>query len=512
VNRYARRAILCLVLLATAAIRLRLLQVPLERDEGEYAYGASLLIDGHAPFSLMYSMKLPGTQFAYATFLALFGRSSAAIRSGLLLVNAATTLLVFGLGRRLLKPAGALAAAAAFAALSLSPAFLGIFAHATHFVILLAVAGLLVLHIALESRRRRHFAAAGALLGGAVLMKQAGLVFPALAICWWAWERRSRPRGWMAEGVSLCAGIATPLLATAAAVALAGTFTAMWFWTVTYAREYATALPFAQGMRKLGLAAARFGPATLPLLLLAAAGLAVALARRSALLPLFLLCSLVAVAAGFYFRRHYFILAIPAAALLAGYAFDALAARARSAAVVAICAACAWTLFAERELLFALPPAAVSRAIYGENPFPEAIEIARYLREHTGERDRIAVLGSEPEIPFYAGRLSVTGHVYMYSLMEAHPFAGMMQEQAIREIESARPPYIVWVLAQASWLPQAGAPRLLPEWARRYVVQGYRVVGNATVVDLTHTRYVWGAAAESEPIGETTVALVLQRR
>lgn len=511
-SRNARRAVLGLLLLAAAAIRLRLLQVPLERDEGEYAYGASLLLDGYPPFSLMYSMKLPGTQFAYASFLALFGHSTAAIRFGLLLVNAATTLLVFALGRRILKPGGALAAAAAFAALSLSPAFLGIFAHATHFVILFAVAGLLVLHVALQSGRLWHFAATGALLGAAVLMKQAGLVFPALAVCWWAWERRSRPPRWAAEGVSLCAGLAAPLLVTAAAVALAGTLPAMWFWTVTYAREYATALPLTQGTRKLGNAVARFGPATLPVLLLAAAGLAVALARRAALLPLFLLCSLAGAAVGFYFRRHYFILAIPAAALLAGYAFDALAARARIAALTAICAACAWTLVAERELLFALPPAAVSRAIYGENPFPEAIEIARYLREHTGERERIAVLGSEPEIPFYARRLSATGHVYMYSLMEAHPFAGVMQEQAIREIESARPPYIVWVLAQASWLPKPGAPRRLQEWARRYVAQGYRLVGSATVVDLTHTRYVWGAAADSEPIGETTVALVLQRR
>ncbi|MGE5049274.1 MAG: glycosyltransferase family 39 protein, partial [Deltaproteobacteria bacterium] len=243
----ARRAVLGLLLLAAAAIRLRLLQVPLERDEGEYAYGASLLLGGSAPFSSMYSMKLPGTQFAYASFLALFGHSIAAIRLGLLLVNAATTLLVFALGRRLMSPGGALAAAAAFAALSLSPAFLGIFAHATHFVILFAVAGLLVLHVALASRRRRHFAAAGALLGAAVLMKQAGLVFPALALCWWGWERRERPLGWAAEGLTLCAGIAAPLLVTATAIALAGTLPAMWFWTVTYARDYATALPFTQG-------------------------------------------------------------------------------------------------------------------------------------------------------------------------------------------------------------------------------------------------------------------------
>ncbi|MCP3982767.1 MAG: hypothetical protein GY723_00165, partial [bacterium] len=51
---------LLLVVLTTLAIRVRLLDVPLERDEGEYAYVAQLLLDGVPPYQQAYTMKLPG--------------------------------------------------------------------------------------------------------------------------------------------------------------------------------------------------------------------------------------------------------------------------------------------------------------------------------------------------------------------------------------------------------------------------------------------------------------------
>ena len=37
--------------------------------------------------------------------------------------------------------------------------------------------------------------------------------------------------------------------------------------------------------------------------------------------------------------------------------------------------------------------------------------IARYIRERTAPGDRIAVIGSEPEIYFYAERNAATGHL-----------------------------------------------------------------------------------------------------
>ena len=67
-------------------------------------------------------------------------------------MNLATTALLFLLARRLFDTRVAAAAAATFAILSLSQGVLGVFAHATHFVLLPALAGTILLLRGLETR------------------------------------------------------------------------------------------------------------------------------------------------------------------------------------------------------------------------------------------------------------------------------------------------------------------------------------------------------------------------
>src|SRR5271166_4450374 len=99
VSPYVYYGLLLLVIVLFALIRFRLRDIPLERDEGEYAYAGQLMLQGVPPYQLAYTMKLPGTFTAYAAILATFGQTPAGVRTGLILVNAATTLLVFLLAR-----------------------------------------------------------------------------------------------------------------------------------------------------------------------------------------------------------------------------------------------------------------------------------------------------------------------------------------------------------------------------------------------------------------------------
>jgi hypothetical protein len=140
-----------------------------------------------------------------------------------------------------------------------------------------------------------------------------------------------------------------------------------------------------------------------------------------------------------------------------------------------------------------MTPEAVSRSVYGRNPFVEAPAIARYLREHTAPGDRIAVVGSEPEIYFYAGRPSATGYIYTYALMEPQPYASRMQTEMIQEIESARPKYLVGVLIQSSWLAQPNSDRRILSWLDRYTASCYDVAG---VVDIGEHETTWRWEAE----------------
>src|SRR5262249_11934970 len=62
-----------LVLLFIVAVRIRLLPVLLERDEGEFAYAGQLILEGIPPYQLAYNVKLPGIYAAYAVVMAVFG-------------------------------------------------------------------------------------------------------------------------------------------------------------------------------------------------------------------------------------------------------------------------------------------------------------------------------------------------------------------------------------------------------------------------------------------------------
>jgi len=70
-------AALIIIVLFVSIVRIRLLAVPLERDEGEYAYAGQLILQGIAPYRLLCNMKMPGIYAAYALILAVFGLEKA---------------------------------------------------------------------------------------------------------------------------------------------------------------------------------------------------------------------------------------------------------------------------------------------------------------------------------------------------------------------------------------------------------------------------------------------------
>ncbi len=523
---WARRVTLLAILAGTAALRLRLAAVPLDRDEGEYAYMGQLILRGELPYVAAHNMKLPGVYYAYAGILGLLGETDVAIRLGLLAINLASIVLLYLLGRRLLDATAGLAAAASYAVLSLGQAVDGFTANAEHFVVLPMLAGILLLAPPGTPSLGR-IAGAGTLLGIGVLMKQHGAAFVACGGLWLlrgglgagAWRRTARA----------CLAFAAAALAPYALVCLAmwraGAFAEFWFWTVTYARSYVTMTPLGAGFAQLAHTLADLGGKAPALFLLAGLGLTTPWwdgpARRVAAFGgLFAVCSAAAVAAGFRFTEHYFVLALPAASLLVGAAVSAVGRRAyrrrpaiAGAVRVAVpVLAVAVSLARERAYLFSLPPPAVSRATYGLNPFPEAVEIARYLRERTRPDERVAVIGSEPEIYFYAGRSAATSYIYMYPLMEAHPFAHRMQADMIAQLERERPRYLVLVNVDTSWSRRPDSSLAVMEWAERTTAADYRLVGVTEILPDGTAVHHWDDAAPGAPLRSRTYVLVFERR
>lgn len=522
------RLALLVVLAAVVALRLQLADVPLERDEGEFAYMGQLILRGETPYQAAANMKLPGTYYAYAGILAVLGETVSAIRLGLLVVNLLAIVLLYRLGTVLADEIAGAAAAIAYAVLSLDPSVLGFTAKGEHFVIPPLLGGLLLLVRAQAPRPPLTLVTAGLLLGLAVLMKQHAAVFLAFAVLWvTATAAAAGRRAWRTagrEGAILTGSALVPFGATCLGMWASGAFGAFWFWTVRYAREYAALIPLAVGLGELGRQAVRITTASVPLWLLAALG-ATALAwdaparRRASFLGGFATASLLATVPGLRFSEHYFLLLLPAASLLAGVAVAALARRAAiwgptAAALVGggvPLVAAAASLLPEPVTLFRQPPAVVSRTVFGANPFPEAAQVARYLEAHTAPDERIAVIGSEPEIYFLARRQAAVSYMYVYPLMEPQPFARRMQEEMIAQLERERPRYLVLVNVPTSWSLQAESSRALLAWVERTVNTDYRLVGLVDIMPDGETLYRWDAAAAgASPASTTHLAIFLR--
>lgn len=504
---------LAVLLLGVAAIRLRLLEIPLERDEGVYGYIAQLVLHGVAPYTEAYDMRMPGIFAAYALVLALFGETGGGIHLGLLVVNAATIALVFLLGRRLVDAGTGLVSAVAFAALSMSPSVHGLVANTEAFLLLPALAGILLLLRALDQDRSVLLLASGLLLGTAFLMKQQAAFFTAFAGLVVLWEELRIPdRVWRRSLTKLSllgGGALLPLAVTGLLFHTIGHFERLWFWTVVYASRYTAGVSWEQGVAQFTLNFPRAAGTAALFWLLGAVGL-VALAvdprfrpRRVFMVGL-LLASVAAVSVGFFFRPHYFLLVAPPLALLVGIAvswagpllrrvFSPWGARAVQILLVTRCTL--HFLHSERTALFDLDPPGVARHIFGANPFPEAVEIARYIEERTGAGDRIAVLGSEPEIYFYTRRYSATPYILTYPLMEESEFARHMQEEMVAAIERAMPKYLVYAHIGPSWLRRPGSETLVLDWFPEFARRFYTPVGLVEILSQTETRFYWDEAA-----------------
>jgi len=506
--------VLLAVIVFFGAIRWRLLDMPLERDEGEYAYAGQLILQGIPPYQLAYNMKLPGTYAAYAGILAVFGQTARGIHLGLLLINAVSIILLYVVTARLFGTLAGTIAGASYALLSTHQGVLGFAAHATQFVVLATLIGLILLLRAEETRRTASFFWSGLAFGIAFLMKQPGILLGAFAFLYLAVQCWPRNKGewapWARSMSVFLLAAALPFAVTCALLYRDGVFQNFWLWTFAYAHQYATIEPLHEGLGHLYDNFSYLLHFTLWLWMLALVGVSTPfwnpIVRRHAGIVFGLLVfSCAAVCPGFYFRQHYFILLLPAVAILIAIAVTS-AVQLLSAKFTArwlhvlpvIVFATAWTLAIHRNasFYFQLTPVQACRLLYADHPFLEAGPIAEYLRQHTAPTDTIMVFGSEPEIYFYAHRHSASGYIYTYSLMEDQPYWPVMQKQMMREVEANRPAYVVFVSNPFSWNLRVGSPQVmaLVPWMNQYLSNGFEEAGVVELAD-PEPHYFWGDEA-----------------
>src|SRR6266446_5604323 len=166
------------VLLIVVAVRAPLLPIPLERDEGEYAYIAWRLGHNELPYRDWFDQKPPAVFYVYRLALILPFEPIRAIHFVALLFSAASVCALFFLALRFMDRFWGWVAAALFALLSADPLVQGTAANTEHFMLCPLILSIIAF-ISAASRRDRKLLfilLAGALTGIAAMFKQVAIV------------------------------------------------------------------------------------------------------------------------------------------------------------------------------------------------------------------------------------------------------------------------------------------------------------------------------------------------
>src|SRR5438046_3683432 len=113
--------------------------------------------------------------------------------------------------------------------------------------------------------------------------------------------------------------------------------------------------------------------------------------------------------------------------------------------------------------------------LYGNCPFFESPAVGRFLAAHSDARDTVFILGSEPQILYYAGRKSATRYIFVSPLTGPFPDARDRQHAALREVAHNDPRFIVTVFSPTSFVKTAASPMDIFAAVAEILNQSYRV-------------------------------------
>ena len=469
------------------AFRLQALDLPLDRDEGTYGYIGSNLGSGLVPYRDAFDHKPPVIFFLYAVVDALGDDNRLNTRIVGTIFMALTTVLVYGLGRRIYGPAAGVLAAFFYALVGNWARVQAAHLNTEHVMLPLLLVGMLA---AVEAGQRRLgwlSMLAGVTASLAILTKPVALpavlpIFVAATVPdLRAWRAARVPAAWFITGSLV------PVAAFGLWFLVNGAIDDLYRDVFTFNTSYVGS-PYTDQWKHL----LAFGPLVSPLTFIALSG---ALVRPSGAQghPKFHYLFLAWAAATFlatklaspYPAPHYFIPAMPAIAILASAAFAAVwqaarkmrASARRAVPIVAVAlmlAATWWHLNENLDFYFMKSveqKIAFEFAGQGPEAFLAAEQVADYVGSVTDEHEQILVWAGEAEIYFLAGRRSATRFI---NTGNAFP---ERETTVRRDLATKRPRVVVAYNEQAGILSNPDmAPSLIELGYERTLQRGWLTV------------------------------------
>jgi hypothetical protein len=469
------------LLLLFVALRWNNFNVPLIRDEGEYAYAAQLLIHGGIPYEQAFVQKPPMVIYSYALAQLLLPGVFWAPR---LLANVFVALATLLLGCVARKEFGS--GVAWLTMLLVTPMILlpGLdqFPANTEMFLLLPMLATFAIYVHARhcGQKTIYWLAAGFFGVTALCCKYTALPPIAFVFVVWAVESWRQTRDMR---TLLKFFLAVALGGALAAILELGFFlihdggARLWECTVLFNRLYLHSSTFGHRWLWCGI----FWSNWWVLFLMPWAIFLRPPCRIGFWLGAFI-SAVVATSASAY--GQYYIVLMPFWALMAAVGIRAMALRLgggsdqSSQRITGLIAILVLVLLLRPDLTWLTS----SHARFLEErincyPFGGSLTVARRVEELSGPDDFVYVAGSEPQILFYAQRYSPTRFITAYALMIPTVMAEQYQHEAMAALVRHPPKLIVYSLDKTSWLRQTDSPTDFQDFLGQFLRRNYLLVG-----------------------------------
>lgn len=503
--------LLLLLILTVYIVRSNFLLIPFERDEGIYGYYGKLLLEGKIPYKDFYEQKFPGLFYFYGFMVSMFGDTVKGLHTGFMYLNILTIIIIFFTSRILFSPIAAILSASTFAFVSLTPNLSGFTVQAEHGVAFFISLGLLFYALYNSKQKWYYNFLMGISFGFAIMTKTSGLFLVLwggiIIILDYLFTKDKTFKKIIIQTLIYSSGVFVVIGIFFLLIFLKGSFSDMIFWTYQIPKNYVSKVPFEEGVKYFGYTKDAilqnykfFWYHSLLAVILC---LLKTMPWKLKFFGITLLAfSFLTIVPGFYFYGHYWIQTIPGLSIVTGLTYYTITTLCTNYFKIKFEGLKYIYLFIFAIVIYSHTSALKSyyfkpnyerilRSVYGNNPFPESMEIGNWINANSKPEDNIVLLGSEPQIYFYTKKHSPSRHAYFAAIVDNVPQHKEWQREFVKGVENAKPKYLVYFNHPISLFVQPNTDKYVFEWANTYVTANYHLVGLVDMIEGQHSNYLW---------------------
>ena len=502
--------------------RYNFLDMPLNRDEGAYAYLGKKAIMGGIPYRDFYEIKPPGLFYAYGIVGWIMGFGEVGLRMSVALINLGISGWIYLIANNLFRDKKvSIIGAAFFLLFSLNQGIYGFTAVAEHYVNLFSMGAIYFLTGPLTKKRLIY---GGILIALAMTIKQTAILFFGFCLLFLLvrlLSEKANAKTIIQKYLNFGLPVLALGLATLGLMFTVGDWQEFMYWMVDRSTNYAGK------EREDWLFYFNFFGGNIiryqwPLLCFAGVGVILFIINsvkeknivHITFFTLLLGVSMVSVFPGMRFYPQYWILLAPVSALITAYGFNCI--KHFSSNVYSVYSLLAFALIitafiVEKDYYLTEDANIIMAETFTGNPYYETREICNYINSIKAPEDELMVLGSEPQAYLYFDKMPQTKHIYHAMITANNNKNIAFQDEALNDLVQTRPKYVIFSFIKFSWNVQAGDIQSLYQNAYSHVNNNYRAIAYVDFLPGRST-YVYGKEARFYTPKSTQYMTVYERR